>query len=138
MGRTAEIIEFAKDIKKNWGADPFAITERLGINVSFSSGLFPSAYTIKIPNYPTVIRISGCDTLRGRLVMCAHELGHALLHDDGVNLFSGTSKTIMNEVEYEANLFAVAFLFNEDDFNTSIASMSNYTLKMILDYNLPR
>ncbi len=138
MRRTDEIIAFAKDIRKNWGCNPMEIAERFGIRVNYSDGTKPSAYTIKLTNYPTVIRITGCNNcMSGAMVLCAHELGHALLHDDGVNLFSGTSKTIINEVEYEANLFAVALLFSEDDFNIPIRKMNNYILKTILDYNLP-
>ena len=71
------------------------------------------------------------------MALCAHELGHALLHDDGINHFATTSKNAFTNIEYEANLFAVALLFDENDFNVPLVSMSNYTLKSILDYNIP-
>ena len=37
---------------------------------------------------------------------------------------------------YEANLFAVALLCNEDEFNMPLAKMSNAVLKSILDCNV--
>ena len=39
-------------------------------------------------------------------------------------------------MEYEANLFAVALLCNEDEFNMPLAKMSNAVLKSILDCNV--
>ena len=59
-----------------------------------------------------------------------------MLHEDGVNNFKGSYKTIIDNTEYEANLFAVALLFDDDDFNMPISRMSNYLLKGILDYNI--
>ena len=38
--------------------------------------------------------------------------------------------------EYEANLFAVSLLFDDDQFNMPILEMSNYILKSILDWNI--
>ncbi|MCR5503600.1 MAG: ImmA/IrrE family metallo-endopeptidase [Lachnospiraceae bacterium] len=134
--RTKEIISFAKGLRKNWGSDPIKIAERFGLKIVFRPGNRLSAYTIKLDNYPTIISVSGCDDHVGRQVLCAHELGHALLHDSGVNRFEGTYRTIADDTEYEANLFAVALLFDENDFNISLSSMSNYVLKGILDYNL--
>ena len=81
------------------------------------------AYTIRSDNYPTIIIINGRYEHKSQLVLCAHELGHALLHSD-------------DNVEYEANLFAVSLLFNESDFNMKVLNMSNYLLKQVLDYNI--
>jgi Zn-dependent peptidase ImmA (M78 family) len=72
-------------------------------------------------------------------VLCAHELGHALLHEDLVNNFAITSKNITTNLEYEANLFAISLLTNDniDDYLTiPISKMNNYLLKSIIDYNL--
>ena len=43
---------------------------------------------------------------------------------------------IMLNAEYEANLFAVSLLFDDDQFNMPISEMSNYILKSILDWNI--
>ena len=44
-------------------------------------------------------------SLKSQLVLCAHELGHALLHSDDINNFAVTSKNAFKNVEYEANPF---------------------------------
>ncbi len=93
--------------------------------------------TISMKGYPTIISLYGCNTPTSRRILCAHELGHALLHTDTtINRFNGTIQGIQNRCEYEANLFAVALIFDEDEFNISFSQMDNWTLKMILDYNL--
>lgn len=134
--RTDEIIRFAKNIRRNWGKDALKIAEHLGMQVLFTSGERAGAYIIKANGYPTIISIVGCDSSKGRQVLCAHELGHALLHEAGVNRFDGTYDTIVNDIEYEANLFAVALLFDDQKFNMPLERMSNYVLKSVLDYNL--
>ena len=134
--RTDEIIAFAQDIRRNWGADAIGIAARMGISVVFSKGKTVRAFTVKNVNYPTIISLPEESNFAARQVLCAHELGHALLHESGVNWFEGTNRTIMNDVEYEANLFAVALLFDERFFNIPFADMSNYMLKSVLDYNL--
>lgn len=134
--RTDEIISFARDISKSWGNNAIAIAERCGFTVILNKSARAGAKTIKLAGYPTVISIYGCGDINEYQVLCAHELGHALLHEDGVNNFKGSYKTIIDNTEYEANLFAVALLFDDDDFNMPISRMSNYLLKGILDYNI--
>ena len=72
-------------------------------------------------------------------VLCAHELGHALLHEDCLNHFAVTSKNVSSNVEKEANLFAIALL-SDYDIDTKLSmpleNMNNYLLKSIMDYNL--
>ncbi len=136
--RTEEIIALAHDVRRNWGRDPIRIAEHIGIEIFYQPGEKPEAYTVKLEDYPTIISISGCDDYVRRQVLCAHELGHALLHDSGVNRFEGSYKTVVNDIEYEANLFAVALLFNEKDFCIPLTLMNNYLLKGILDYNLQK
>lgn len=94
------------------------------------------AYTIRSDNYPPIIIINGRYEPKSQLVLCAHELGQALLHSDDINNFAVTSKNAFKNVEYEANLFAVSLLFNESDFNMKVLNMSNYLLKQVLDYNI--
>lgn len=136
--RTDEIISFARDIRKNWGDNPFDIAEKLGIRVNMVAASQTDAYIIRAEKYPTIINIKNEFSSEGKTVLCAHELGHALLHDDGINRFAGSFEALSLEREYEANLFAVALLFEDEEFNTPIEAMSNYTLKTILDYNIKR
>ncbi len=134
--RTEEIIAFARDLRHHYGKSATDIARKFGIMVFFRPGEKVSANTVKVDHYPTIISIYGCESAVGRQILCAHELGHALLHEEGVNRFEGSYEAVVNNVEYEANLFAVALLFDEWKFNVPIASMSNYVLKSILDCNL--
>lgn len=138
--RTEEILRFARDIRASWGNDPIKIAEICGINVFESEyGKTSDSSTICLDGYPTIISLYGCRNQTIRRVLCAHELGYALLHDNmTVNRFNGTIKGIQNRCEYEANLFAVALLFDEDDLNEPLCKMDNWTLKILLDYNLEK
>ena len=136
--RAEEIIDFARDLRANWSCDPFVIADICGIKVFESAvGKARESATISMKGYPTIISLYGCNSPSTRRILCAHELGHALLHTNmTINRFNGTIKGIQNRCEYEANLFAVALIFDENDFNTPFSQMDNWTLKMILDYNV--
>ena len=134
-----EIKRLAQDLRDSYNTNnPFEIADKFGIKVLISRVLpmDRKAYIVKSDNYPAMIIINGRYEYKSQMVLCAHELGHALLHSDGVNNFAVTSKNAFKNVEYEANLFAVSLLFNEEDFNIKILDMSNYLLKEVLDYNI--
>lgn len=137
--RAKEIKNLAEDLRENYNTrNPFELADKFGIKVLISKVLpaDKKAYTIKSDNYPTIIIINGRYEYKSQMVLCAHELGHALLHSDAVNNFAVTSKNAFKNVEYEANLFAVSLLFDEEDFNIKMLNMSNYLLKQVLDYNI--
>lgn len=140
--KSVDIIELAKSFRDTWKTnDPFKIAERLGIEVLFRDISMKgfTAQTVKIPGYPTIISINNAYNEKSKRILCAHELGHALLHEECVNHFAITSKNVTKEVERDANLFAVALLLDENEerqLNVSLCNMSNYLLKSILEYNI--
>lgn len=135
--RTDEILAFVRDLKATWGSDPFAIAEKMDIRIVHRDKGQVGAYIVRMPDYPTMITITGKVSDIGSRMLCAHELGHAFLHSEqSLNRFNGTDEAVQQMTEYEANLFAVALLFNEDDFNRPFAEMTNHVLKMVLDYNI--
>ena len=137
-----DIIRFARDIKNNWNTnDPYEIAKRLGIVVLHRENHIKdfTAQTFKIEGYPTIISINNAYTEFSKKILCAPELGHALLHENCVNHFANTSNNVFSNVEKEANLFAISLLTDYDiDENLSIplAQMNNYLLKAIMDYNI--
>lgn len=134
--RIKDIIAFATSMKRTWGADPLDIAAKLGIRINEIEGQdVPSAYIVKQEGYPTVIQMKGCRNRREKTVLCAHELGHFFIHAE-----CGFAKFHDNNVdsEYEANLFAVALMCDDDMFNMPIAKMSGSILRSIMDYNLRR
>ena len=89
--------------------------------------------------YPTIISINDSYTESSKKILCAHDLGHALLHEDCLNYFSVTSKNVTTVVEREANLFAIALLTDcsiDEQLPLPLANMNNYLLKSIMDYNI--
>ena len=135
--KTKEIIAFANELKTKLGKDPFKIAEYFGIKVSFWDSNMKdfTAQTFKADGYPTIISIGNRYSDTGKMVLCAHELGHALLHE-GINNFKVTKENMKSNVEYEANLFAVALLFEQRELSMQIDKMPNSTLKILLDYNI--
>lgn len=133
---TNEIIKLAKDIKNNYyGSTIIDIIGHCGIEVSYTNlkrEVYP-AYTINSKGIPIIVLNNNYNN-KSQNILAAHELGHALLHNDNCYNAFGDSRDAIKE--YEANLFAVSLLFNENDLNTKISKMSNYELKFLLDYNI--
>ncbi|WP_338630606.1 ImmA/IrrE family metallo-endopeptidase [Clostridium baratii] len=130
-----EIIQLAKNLKELYGNNPIDICNKLNIKINYIKlrpSIYP-AYTIKLSEKP-VINLNSHFTDLSQKVLCAHELGHALMHEDKlINEFNDDNNGIY---EYEANLFAVSLLFNEKDFNIEFSNMDNYLLKGLLDMNI--
>ena len=135
----SRIIEYARELGDFFKTrDPFVIAEKCGFPVNFRKINISAlkANTYKYDSLPPIIAINDHYTDTAKTVLCAHELGHALLHSDTVNHYNVTATNMKTNVEYEANLFAVSLLFDDDDFNVPIESMSSYVLKLILDCNI--
>ena len=133
-----DIVEIAIKFKKTHNTtNPFMIAKLEGIEcdfVSFRKDVV-QAYILKpFDDVPPCICINSNFDKRSQQIFCAHELGHAILHKDACNHFDGDS--LSNSNEYEANLFAIALLFDPNLFNINIKNMNNYILKGILDYNV--
>ncbi|WP_416729244.1 ImmA/IrrE family metallo-endopeptidase [Fictibacillus sp. JL2B1089] len=104
----------SKLIKKHQTNCPFKIAKNLGIVVLHEElGNFLGYYnkTFRIP----FIHINEKADDKLQSFICAHELGHALLHPDANTPFL-TKHTFFSTESYEkeANLFAVKLLFSED------------------------
>lgn len=134
----SDIVQYSINLKNYFKTnDPFKIAQNLDISINYINlnKKAVQAYTLKpFENAPPIISINSNFDMRSQKILCAHELGHAIFHQDTFNHFDGDS--IMNSKEYEANLFAVALLFDLSKFNMSILKMDNYLLKSLLDYNI--
>lgn len=138
------IIELAHNFKKYWHTNnPYEIAERMGIIVIHRQVAMTdfTAQTVKVEGYPAIISINDAYTDFSKKLLCAHELGHALLHQESINHFASTSANLKTNVEQEANMFAIA-LIGEDNIdsrmNMPLKKMNNYLLKTIMDYNLQK
>ena len=139
MRTREDIIWYARELRREYHTqNPYKLAEHFGIRVvdGFHTDVSRKAFTVKMEAYPTMIMLNAAYDKKSRMVLCAHELGHALLHEEGMNHFSVNEKNVFTNTEYEANLFAVSLLFDDDQFNMPISEMSNYILKSILDWNI--
>lgn len=139
MRTKEDIIRYARELRREYHTqNPYKLAEHFGIRVvdGFHTDVSRKAFTVKMETYPTMIMLNAAYDKKSRMVLCAHELGHALLHEEGMNHFSVNEKNVFTNTEYEANLFAVSLLFDDDQFNMPITEMSNYILKSILDWNI--
>ena len=135
---TNDIVEVANKLKGTYKTtNPFRIAEMLKIDCNFVAfrKLVVQAYILRpFEDLQPCIFINSNFDKKSQLIFCAHELGHAILHKNACNHFDGDS--LSNSNEYEANLFAIALLFNPTLFNVDIQTMDNYTLSAILEYNV--
>lgn len=97
--------------------NPFKISEELGLLVVYEPlgsilGYYSKSHRTK------VIHINESATEQQQLFICAHELGHAVLHPD-VNAPFLKSNTYFptDPIEVEANTFAVELLMSRWDSN---------------------
>ena len=135
-----EIINKAKELKNKYKTtNAITIAQELGIRVitrKVNPKVF-KAHIVKFDNYPIFISINSSFSELSQRVLCAHELGHAILHQNCCyNQFDTVADMVKQKMEYEANLFAVALLFDENDFICKFSDMNNYMLKETLDINI--
>ena len=137
--KNKRIVNYAREIAGITGTrDPFEIASRLGINVEFRQySKSVKGYCRKIFDRLYII-INSNYCKKSQKVICAHELGHAILHTDFSEVVSSMSFEDHDRdgMEYEANLFAAALLLNQKDLATDISQLSNYVLKGIFDANM--
>lgn len=111
---------------------PFEVAGLLGIIIVYESlgnilGYYSKHFRIK------VIHINeNVDELKQRFV-CAHELGHAIMHPNSNTPFMKKNTLFATEkIEKEANKFAVNLLFNPSLNNESITLQ-----EAVDDYGIP-
>lgn len=130
-----ELISYANYLKSYYkNCNIIEIAKHLKCEVCFlnTSPKFITANTYNYKDGKKVIMINSRYSELSKNVLCAHELGHAILNHPYKNEYK--DKNLENE--YQANLFAVALLFDKNDFNMELEDMTNYTLEGILDKNI--
>ena len=111
------IVELAKEIVERYGgADIFETAENAGVKVWFRKLGSLKGFYLRENNIRYIVVNEELDEIL-KSVVCAHELGHDLLHKDlsdgkirETTLFLENSKT-----EREANLFAASVLISDDE-----------------------
>lgn len=96
--------------------DPYEIANNLGIEVIFRSySLSTKGYFTKILGYPFIVINSNLNE-RDKLIVMAHELGHAILHgEEDIFLIRKHTLFAVGPLEVQSNQFAAELLIDNDD-----------------------
>lgn len=126
MNNILYLIDKANSIYKKYETrDPFKIAKRMGIHMIYRDD-FTSLYGM----YAFVLKnrfifINSNISKEKQKIVCAHELGHDILHKDIAKkqvLQEFALYDMQMRTEYEANVFAANLLIDEDDMFDCIAS----------------
>lgn len=111
--------------------DPFEICDRFGIKIVYKNYNVEvmKGCMIKIADDNMIMYINCNLSKKSKEIICAHELGHALLHDNTGNYFHGGDI----EKEFEANLFVAYLLLDQSDYSIRFENMSSYILQNAID-----
>ncbi len=117
-----------KLIKKYGSRDPFFICEMLNLNVVYKDlGGLKGMYLILKNNRYAVLNSSLSQI--EKKVVCAHELGHDLLHRGfakDVFLQDFMLYDMKNRPEYEADFFAASLLIDDNELKEMVKSNSSF------------
>lgn len=102
-------------IKDKFGTnDPFELCDLLKINIKYAELEHINGYFIKVSKYKFIVLNSELNELSKKFV-CAHEIGHAILHSELNTLFlQKNTLTIKGKYECQANEFAAELLIDDD------------------------
>ncbi|MDT2794299.1 ImmA/IrrE family metallo-endopeptidase [Enterococcus thailandicus] len=113
-----DIINLVGKLKKEYGtADPFGISEKMGIEIRYVPFLEnPKGQFQDLLGYPVILLNESLKDSEERFYICAHELGHALFHKE-ISSYYVSTRNSRSKSESEANCFAanlIADLYKED------------------------
>ena len=121
-------------IKKYGTNNPFKLAKKLNIEIIIDDlgevrGLFKRILKRKF------IFINNQLSEFDQMLVCCHELGHAILHSSSNYQFmiDNTSILRLSKIENEANLFASYLLFPNDDFIESLDFIENKTKSLMIN-----
>lgn len=131
------IIALSRRLSNMYHHDPFALAEDCKITISYARLPNQTATIFQHPQYTPVMLIDQKHKYNSNAknLLCAHEIGHYCMHPSSYNTFGVTPQNTTQK-EYEANLFAVAFLCSDDEFCMPLEKMSNSMLTDIINKNL--
>ncbi|MDE5054857.1 ImmA/IrrE family metallo-endopeptidase [Niallia taxi] len=122
-----------KLIQKHNTNNPFKIANELGIlvlheNLGNTLGFYSKHFRMKL------IHVNENLEQEEKDFVCAHELGHALLHPDANTPFLKRHTLFsVDKIEQEANAFALSLLFHENDLTEQL------TIELALNkYGIPQ
>lgn len=125
--RADEISGIATKLVDEYSRDPYYIARSIGIVVTFEplfqiNGFYNTAYRQKF------IHINSQLSCRSQRIVCAHELGHAILHpDNNTHFLRSYTLYPISRYEKEATYFASCLLIGDDD----LAEYKHFTYEQL-------
>lgn len=117
-------------VRKHGTRDPFRIAQDLGFVVIRSPLKGIRGFYQKVQRRHVIYVSSDLPEPEARFV-CAHELGHALLHRGHNRIFTDTNTYfVVDRPEIEANRFAVDLLYEDEDLRFFL----DYPIQLAADY----
>ena len=112
MGKIKKIVNHLA--MRHGTRDPFRLAKDLGISILYCTLGNTLGYTVTYKRIPVIVLNEGLDE-RLMSFVCAHELGHAVMHKN-VNTPWLKRHTFfsIDRYEREANTFAVELLFSDE------------------------
>lgn len=130
-----DIRKKVKTLKRKYGTNnPFDIAEHLGIKVIFEPlGSIKGYYNKQLRMKQIHIN---CDLFdHDQLFTCAHELGHAIMHQDANTPFlRNRTGILVSKMEIEADKFATELLIDDEIF-LEFQEYTSGQIAMMLGYS---
>lgn len=112
--RTDYIISQAESVVSEFGErNPFHVAKQYGVSVNFKDlGSLRGAYFGTMPTPAIVINENLDETMKN--IICAHELGHHILHRGSTQSCDSSVFNSTGVFEKDANTFAAVFLIDKN------------------------
>lgn len=138
--RTRDIIQLVNNLKTIFKTnDPEQIINNLDYIRYGETSINPNVFKAQAINYNNwiTILINKNYTNMSRKFLLAHELGHAVLHKQFISYMGKADITKESlDREFEANLFAVALLINENDLCVNFENLTHSDVSAIMEANI--
>lgn len=117
-----DVKRLVADLVKKYGTrDPFRIADELGYTIIYTPLVGVRGFYQYLKRCHIIYLDSQLEDPDLRFV-CAHELGHSLVHRGLNRIFMDKSTDMITQkYEKEANLFALELLFSDDDLEPYLA-----------------
>lgn len=98
-------------------SNPFTICENMGITIEYTDLVNPLGDTVYLNKSPIILLSEKIQEKSKEYLICAHELGHVVLHN-GIQNYYLINRTTKRKMESEADRFALGLLnkFSVDEF----------------------
>lgn len=113
-------------IETNNTSNPFEICANLDIKIIYSDLAEINGFFQRTPDEKEIIHINSELVDEEKKYVCAHELGHAILHPDvSISFFIKNPMVVKNKFENEADIFASELLLNDNDIENNNLEQMN-------------